>query len=180
MPGAPGELGLGYFFACGVGGREGGDQVRDRFAVGGAVGGVGCHLASCAAPEEERAGDEVGGVEARGRERDDVFEDGGGADVDEGQQGGDQRHEADGDDGDRGTWFELGVGVSGKAVMCAWGMGGESITLLMKRWKGRPRSRAKDQIMRDAVARKPITAHQVSATTMDTMTVAPALDLTPL
>ena len=52
-------------------------------------------------------------------------------------------------------------------------------TLLIRAWKGRPRSRAKDQIMRDAVARNPMTAHQVSATTIETITVVPALDLTP-
>ena len=53
-------------------------------------------------------------------------------------------------------------------------------TLLISLWKGRPRSRAKDQIMRDAVARNPMTAHQASATTMEAITVAPAFDLTPL
>ena len=34
--------------------------------------------------------------------------------------------------------------------------------------------------MRDAVARNPMTAHQARATTIETITVAPALDLTPL
>ena len=56
---------------------------------------------------------------------------------------------------------------------------GSSHTLLMNRWNGRPRSRAKDHIMRDAVARNPMTAHQARATTIETITVAPALELTP-
>ena len=55
-----------------------------------------------------------------------------------------------------------------------------SRTLLMNRWNGSPRSRAKDHIMRDAVARNPMTEAQPRATTIEAITVAPALDLTPL
>lgn len=49
----------------------------------------------------------------------------------------------------------------------------------MKRWNGRPLSRAKNHIMRDAVARKPITADQIRTTTMEAIAVAPTLELTP-
>ena len=85
MPGTPGKLRLGDdFVARGVrrGGGEGGDQIFHGLGVGGGVGGVGLHAAGCAAPEQEGAGDQVGRVEARCGEGDDVFEDGGGADVD--------------------------------------------------------------------------------------------------
>lgn len=40
------------------------------------------YLSGCAAPEEKRARDEIGGVETGGGEGDDVFEDGRRADVD--------------------------------------------------------------------------------------------------
>lgn len=55
------------------------------------------HLSRCAAPEEQGAGDEVGHVEAGGGEGDDVFEDGRGANVDEGDESGDYGHDGDGD-----------------------------------------------------------------------------------
>lgn len=48
----------------------------------------------------------------------------------------------------------------------------------MKGWNGRPLSRAKNHIMRDAVARKPIIADQIRATTMETIAVAPTLEST--
>ena len=112
VPGAPDELGLGHF-ARGIRGGECGDEFRDRFAVFGAVGCVRVDLAGCASPEEEGAGDEVGGVEAGGGEGDEVFEGGGGADVDEGEEGGDDGDDGDGDYWDRGAGFDLAVGVSG-------------------------------------------------------------------
>lgn len=50
--------------------------------------------------------------------------------------------------------------------------------MLKAREKGRPRSRAKDQVMRDAAARQPIALQNSRSTMMDTMTVAPAFEPT--
>ena len=76
MPGAPGELRLGDL-ARGIGAsqRGGGTLVVNI------VGGVRLDLPGCAAPKEQAAGDEVGGVETGGGEGDYIFEDSGGADV---------------------------------------------------------------------------------------------------
>ena len=52
----------------------------DGVLVKGAIGGVRSYLPGCAAPEEQGAGDGVGGIESGGGDGDDVFEDGGGAD----------------------------------------------------------------------------------------------------
>ncbi|KAK3172429.1 hypothetical protein OEA41_005751 [Lepraria neglecta] len=53
-------------------------------------------------------------------------------------------------------------------------------TLLMIRWKGMLRWRANDYVIRDPVAKKPITAHQRKPTKSAAITAAPALDLVPL
>lgn len=54
------------------------------------------------------------------------------------------------------------------------------LTLLTNLWNGSPRSRANDQVMRDAVAKNPITAHHASPSTRAVMAVAPAMDYVPL
>lgn len=54
------------------------------------------------------------------------------------------------------------------------------LTLLTTLWNGSPRSRANDQVMRDAVAKNPITAHQARPSMRAVMTVAPTADCVPL
>ena len=51
-------------------------------------------------------------------------------------------------------------------------------TMLKAREKGKPRSRAKDHVMRDAAARQPIALQNSSSTIIETMTVAPAFEPT--
>ena len=53
---------------------------------------------------------------------------------------------------------------------------GVAPTLLMNLWNGSPLSLANDQVIRDAVARNPITAHHTSPTTRADMAVVPAYD----
>jgi len=91
--GAPDELGAG-----GVDGL-----------VGEVCGGEG-DGAGAAAPEEDGAGDEVGGVKACDSEGDDIVEGDGGADVDEGEEAGDEGCGGDGDDGDGGLGVQLCFG----------------------------------------------------------------------
>ena len=64
-------------------------------------------LSGCAAPEEERAGDQVGEVKAGCAEGDEIFEDGGGADVDEVEGAGDGHDHGYCDHGDRSSGFDL-------------------------------------------------------------------------
>jgi hypothetical protein len=51
-------------------------------------------------------------------------------------------------------------------------------TMLRARENGKPRSRANDQVMRDAAARQPIALQNSSKTIMLTMMVAPTFDPT--
>ena len=75
------------------------------------------HLSGCTAPKQERAGDEIGCVEAGGGEGDDVFEDGGRANVDEGDEGGNYGHEGDGNNWDRGARFDLQTRISNNCIV---------------------------------------------------------------
>ena len=59
------------------------------------------------APKEEALGDEVRGVEAADAEGDDVVEGGGGAEVDEADEAGDEGCDYDGEQGDRGLGLDL-------------------------------------------------------------------------
>ncbi len=54
------------------------------------------------------------------------------------------------------------------------------LTLLTNLWNGSPRSRANDQVMRDAVVKNAITEHQVSPSTRAAIAVAPTTDCVPL
>ena len=82
VPGSPGELGFRNLARGIVRGGECRDQVWYSVGIVEGVRGIWFDLSGCASPEEQSAGDEVGHVEAGGGEGDDVFEDGGGADVD--------------------------------------------------------------------------------------------------
>lgn len=71
--------------------------------------------------EQQGAGEEVGGVEAVDGEGDDVVEGDGGADVDEGEEAGDDYCDEDGGEGDGGAGFDLRGFVS---TGCSWEVGG--------------------------------------------------------
>lgn len=63
--------------------------------------------ASAPPPEKERAGGKVGGVEAGDGEGENVVEDHRGAEIDQGQEAGDNGRDRDGVEGDRCSWVDL-------------------------------------------------------------------------
>ena len=130
------------------------------------------------APKEEALGDEVGGVEAADAEGDDVVEGGGGAEVDEADEAGDEGCDDDGEQGDGGFGLDLrrrAISVKGKCAMTGReGLSGR--TLLTVRHPGRPRSRANAQIKRDAVAMNAMVAATFIMIMMAIKTDAPALE----
>lgn len=73
---------------------------------------VGMDEAGAAAVEEERFGDDIGGIEGAGAEGDDGVESGGGTDVYEGDEDDDEGGDDDGEGWDGGFGLELVLRVS--------------------------------------------------------------------
>ena len=149
-----------------------------------------------ASPEEKAVADEVGGVEAVDRERDDVVEGDGRAEADEAEEDGGRRREGDGGEGERGSRVDLDRVVSclravlatrnavrgGNSdwVSCVYIYIGHALRFTLLRYfqPGVPLSRAKLHVIRDAVATKLIVPHMSMMTIRDDMVRAPAVDPT--
>lgn len=138
--------------------------------------GVGAvEVAAHAAPEEEPDGEEVGYVEAFEDERDGAVEGGAVADVDEGEEGRAEGDDQDRDYGDGRAFVDLRsvreAGLLWKHCL---------LTMLRAREKGKPLSRANDQVMREAAARQPMALQNSRTMMMHTMMVAPVSEPTAL
>ena len=132
-------------------------------------------VAAHAAPEEEADCEEVGYVEAFEDEGDGAVKRGAVADVDEGEKG-----SADGDDQDRdhrdGRAFVDLQSVREEGFLWKHCL----LTMLRAREKGKPLSRANDQVIREAAARQPIALQNSRTMMMHTMMVAPVSEPTAL
>ena len=129
---------------------------------------------TCApAPEEEALCDDVGCVETADAEGDDIVEGGGGADVNEADQAGNQGCYHDGQERDCSFGLDLSGFVSRK-FGATWRE--DQRTLLTVCHPGKPRSRANAQIRRDAVAMKAMFAATPITITMAIRTEDPAFE----
>ena len=126
---------------------------------------------SHAVPKDHGFGKNVRGVQAANAERNHSIERCRGANVDETDDAGNDRHDHDGIHWNRGTRLQLPtVSISPARAQDV------VLTLLICRQKGRPRSRPNAKTMRDAVARKAIAAQMSMMMIMTIMTEAPDLE----
>lgn len=134
----------------------------------------GADSTGAAAVKEEALGDDVGCIQVRDTERDDVVEGGCGPNVDQSDDTGGEGGDENGVDGDGAAGLDLDVGRLTRPIEGYVGWR-ETLTLLTWRQNGRPRSRAKAQIKREAVARAAMVPHTDMTIKMEIMAVAPPL-----